>query len=106
MIHSSRMSRLRCFRSRVAYASAWSSDSFARLTSLNLPDPVTPTRFWVPLWVFIFGTLASLSCWRRLDRRLGGGRRGGDGLDGGLGRFRDGSHRSPLGRFRGGSLPS
>jgi small subunit ribosomal protein S18 len=31
------------------------------------------------LWVFIFGTLASLSCWRRLDRRRGGGRRGGDG---------------------------
>ena len=42
---------------------------------MNFPLPVTPTRFWVPLWVFIFGTLASLSCWRRLGRRRGGGRR-------------------------------
>src|SRR6188472_2479844 len=52
------------------------------LTRMNLPDPVTPTRFWVPLWVFIFGTLASLSCWRRLCRRSGLGR----WFDGRLGR--------------------
>ena len=51
------------------------------LTRTNLPVPVTPTRFWVPLWVFILGTLASLSCWRRLGRRSGCGRRFGLGFD-------------------------
>src|SRR4029079_377304 len=44
-------------------------------TRKNLPLPVTPTRFWVPLWVLTFGTLASLPLvrWCRVRARIGRG---------------------------------
>src|SRR5664280_652700 len=35
------------------------------LTRVALPPPVTPIRFWAPLWLFILGT-GSLSSRRRL----------------------------------------
>src|SRR6476659_321256 len=36
---------------------------------MTLPEPVTPIRFWAALWLFILGTVASLSCGHRLRGR-------------------------------------
>src|SRR5688572_7333855 len=66
------------------------------LTRMYLPEPVTPIRFWAALWLFIFGTIGSLSCSNRLCSRLGFA----SGRGGCRGRGRRGGRRGRWFRLR------